>query len=89
LLIFFKGNGPKWSIWPSAAPFAPFLLQWYFDWNVNDSYKNDTNQVSGWWNMREWWWKIGFTLRAIRCVRRNWLVSSLGAIRRATSGSWA
>ena len=21
---------------------------------------NDTNQVSGWWDMREWWWKIGF-----------------------------
>ena len=30
--------------------------------------------------MREWWWKIGFTPRAIRHVRRNWLFSSLDAI---------
>jgi hypothetical protein len=49
-----------------------------FYWNVDDSYKNDTNQVSGWWDMREWWWKIGFMPWAIRHVRRNWQFSSSG-----------
>jgi len=58
--------------------FAPFLLQWYFYWNVDDLYKNDTNQVCGWWELREWWWKIGFTPWAIRHVRRNWQFSSSG-----------
>ena len=42
--------------------------------------KNVINQVSGWWDIREWWWKVGFTLRAIRRVRLNWLVSSSGVI---------
>jgi len=56
--------------------FAPFLLQWFFYRNVDDSYKNDTDQVSGWWDMREWWWKIGFTPWAIRHVCRNWQFSS-------------
>jgi hypothetical protein len=27
--------------------FAPFLLQWYSLLNLDDSYKNDTNQVVG------------------------------------------
>ena len=49
-------------------------------WYVNDSYKNDINQVSGWWDMTEWWWKIGFTPRAIRQFCRDWQHSSLGAI---------
>jgi hypothetical protein len=59
--------------------FAPFLLQEYFYWNVDDSYKNDTNQVIGWWDMREWWWKIGFTPRAIKHVCPSWQHSSSGA----------
>ena len=62
--------------------FAPFLLQWYFLFNVDDLYKNNTNQVIGRWDMREWWWKIGFTLRAIRPIRlrRNWQHLCSGAI---------
>ena len=60
--------------------FTPFLLQWYFFWNVDDSYKKDTNQVSGWWDMREWWWKIGFTPRKIRHWSPSWQHSSSGAI---------
>jgi hypothetical protein len=28
------------------------LLQWYSLLNVDDSYKNDTTQVSEWWDMR-------------------------------------
>ena len=47
-------------------------------WNVDDSNKNGTNQISGWWGMKEWWWKIRFTPRAIRHVRRNWQFSSSG-----------
>jgi len=62
--------------------FAPFLLQLYFLCNLDDSYKNGTSQVIGWWDMREWWWKIGFTLRAIRPIRlrRNWQHLCSGAI---------
>jgi hypothetical protein len=26
LLIFSEGNGPKWSIWPSTAPFCPIFV---------------------------------------------------------------
>jgi hypothetical protein len=55
--------------------FAPFLLQWYFLFNVDDLYKNNTNQVIGRWDMREWWWKIGFAPRAIRQFsqyRQHW-----------------
>jgi hypothetical protein len=63
--------------------FAPFLLQWYSYYNVDDSYKNDTNQVSGWWNMREWWWKLGCTPRKIRHWSPSWLQSSSSAISRA------
>jgi hypothetical protein len=78
LLIFSKGNGPKWGIWPCTAPFCPIFVAMIFF--TDDSCKNDTNQVSG-------WWKIVFTPRAIRHVRRNWLFLSLGAI--STSGSQA
>ena len=30
LLIFFKGNGPKWGIWPSTAPFCPIFVAMVF-----------------------------------------------------------
>ena len=48
-------------------------------WNV-DLCKKMTQIRSVGGEMRKWWWKIGFTPRAIRHVRRNWLFSSLDAI---------
>ena len=48
-----------------------FCWNYILYWNLRDSYKNDTIQVSGWWDMREWWWKIGFTPRAIRHFYRQ------------------
>jgi hypothetical protein len=30
LLIFSKENGPKWGIWPSAAPFCPIFVAMVF-----------------------------------------------------------
>ena len=83
LLIFSKGNGLKWGAWPSTAPFCPiFVAMIFFHWNVDRSYKNDTNKVSGWWDMREWWWKIGFMSRKTRRVCPSWQHSSSGAASR-------
>ena len=42
--------------------------------------------MSGWWDMREWWWKIGFTSHKIRHWSPSWQHSSSGAI---SSGYWA
>jgi hypothetical protein len=52
------------------------LLKLFSLFNVDSSYKNDTNWVSWWWDMTDWWWTVGFTLRAIRHVRRYWQLSS-------------
>ena len=30
LLIFFKGNGPKWGTWPTTAPFCPIFVAMIF-----------------------------------------------------------
>jgi len=49
-------------------------------WNVDLSYRKDTNRVSWWWDMTGWWWKVGFTPRAIRHVHPYWQLSSLGVI---------
>jgi hypothetical protein len=57
-----------------------------FYWYVDDSYKNDTNQVSGWWDVTDLWWKVGFTPRAIRHVHFYWQLSSLG-VQSTTSGN--
>ena len=56
-------------------------------WNVDLSYRKDTNRVSWWWDMTGWWWKVGFTPRAIRHVHPYWQLSSLGV--QSTSGYWA
>jgi len=79
LLIFSKGNGPNgvsdhltndWVVLPHFC--CNDILYW-------NSYINDSNQVSGWWEMREWWWKVGFTPRKIRHWSPSWQYSSSGA----------
>jgi hypothetical protein len=30
LLIFCKGNGPKWGTWPTTAPFCPIFVAMIF-----------------------------------------------------------
>jgi len=57
--VFLREMGQKGVSGQVLLRFAPFLLQLYSLLNVNDSFKNDTNQVSGGWDMREWWWQIG------------------------------
>jgi len=80
LLIFVKELGQNGVPGQLLLRFAPFLLQCYSYWNVDYSYKNDTNRVSWWWDMTDWWWKVGFMPRAIRHVHPYWQLSSLGVI---------
>ena len=49
-------------------------------WIVDNSYKNNTNQVSWWWDMTEWWWKIGFMPQAIRRVPQTGQFSNSGVL---------
>jgi hypothetical protein len=76
--LFLKENGSKWSIWPTTGSFCLIFVAMIL--SIENSYKNDTNQVSGWWDMREWWWKIGFTPRKIRHWSPSWQHLSLSAI---------
>ena len=80
LLIFSKGNGPKWSIWPTTGSLCPIFVANIYIKNLDDSYKNNTNQVSGWWDVREWWWKIGFTPQANRHFSPSWQHSISSAV---------
>jgi hypothetical protein len=64
-----------------------FCCNGVYNWYVDDLYINDTNQISGWWDMREWWWKIGFTPWAIRHVRRNWQFSISGVAKKTPLGT--
>ena len=52
LLFFLREMGQNGVSGQVLFCFAPFLLQWYSLLNVDDSYKNDTTQVSEWWDMR-------------------------------------
>jgi hypothetical protein len=45
--VFLREMGQKGVSGQVLLRFAPFLLQLYSLLNVNDSFKNDTNQVSG------------------------------------------
>jgi hypothetical protein len=64
-------NGVSGQVMLRFAPF--FCCNDICYWNVDDSYKNDANQVSGWWDMREWWWKVGFTPRQLDvCPGPGW-----------------
>jgi len=77
VLIFFNGNGP-WSIWSTTGSFCPI---WYSFLKFRRFIKkNDTNQVSGWWDVREKWWKIGFTPQANRHFCPSWQHSISSAI---------
>ena len=56
LLIFLMVKWAKMGYLAKYCSVLPhFCCSDIFYWNVDDSYKNDTNQVSGWWDMREWW----------------------------------
>ena len=48
LLFFLREMGQNGVSGQVLFCFAPFLLQWYSLFNVDDSYKNDTTQVSEW-----------------------------------------
>jgi len=66
LLIFSRGNGPKWGTCQLLLRFAPFLLQWY-----SLLYINHANRVSWWWDMTDWCQKVGCTPRLTRHVPPN------------------
>jgi len=75
---FLSGKWAKMGYLAKYCSVLPhFCCNDNFYWNVD---KNDTNQDSGWWDMREWWWKIGFTPRAITHWSPSWQHSSSGAI---------
>jgi hypothetical protein len=46
--------------------FTPVLLQSYLFIKITPVIKNDPDWCSRWWDLADWQWKVGITLRAIR-----------------------
>jgi hypothetical protein len=74
---FFSGKCAKMGYLTKYCSVLPhFCCNGILKQNVDDSCKNGTNEAVGGWDMAKWWWKVVFTLRAIRHVLFYWQFST-------------
>jgi len=79
LLLFFKGKRAKMKYLTNywAVSFHFYCNDIYLP-KRHHRYKNGLDWCRCWWDLTDWQWNVGFTPRAIRRVRRYWLLSSSG-----------